>query len=172
MAAPKSNQFWRNRSSHGRDKLFESSELLWEAAQEYFNWCDSHPWYKIEANKNPKGPKAKELIKVPTAIPYTLSGLCVYLDASEKWWQNFRKNENLSQDILYVITRVEEIIRNQKFTGAAVGAFNANIISRDLGLRDNVGLSDADGNPLQGNAPATIIVQQGNSGGFEIKESE
>lgn len=35
-----------------------------------------------------------------------------------------------------VTTYVEEIIRTQKFEGAAVGAFNANIIARDLGLSD------------------------------------
>ncbi len=35
-----------------------------------------------------------------------------------------------------VITRVEQIIYIQKFEGATVNAFNANIISRELGLAD------------------------------------
>ena len=136
MAAPKSNQFWKLRSSHGRDKLFASPELLMEACSEYFNWCDAHPWYKVEASKSPNTKKEERLIKVPTAIPYTLSGLCIYLGASESWWKEFRKNPNLSEDFLSVITRVEEIIRTHKFTGAAVGAFNPNIIARDLGMVD------------------------------------
>ncbi|MFC0183379.1 terminase small subunit [Pseudarcicella hirudinis] len=44
---------------------------------------------------------------------------------------------------LEVITRIEEIVYVQKFEGAAVGAFNANIIARDLGLADkqNIDLS-------------------------------
>lgn len=172
MAAPKGNQFWRLRSEHGREKLFADPQLLWKAATEYFNWCDAHPWYKVEVNKSPNVAKADRLIKVPTTIPYTLSGFCLYCSASEAWWKNFRKTEGLSEDFLSVIGEIEEIIKTMKFTGAAVGAFNANIISRDLGLRDNVGLSDADGNPLQSNAPATIVIHQGDSSGFEIKESE
>ena len=52
MAAPKGNQFWKLRSKHGRDKLFATPDLLWQAACEYFEWCDKHPWYKSEAIKN------------------------------------------------------------------------------------------------------------------------
>jgi hypothetical protein len=149
MAAPKHNQFWKNRSTHGREKLFATPELLWEAAQEYFNWCDAHPWYKVEANKNPKALAKDKLIKVPTAIPYTLSGLCIYLDTCENWWREFRKRDTLSKDFMEVIARIEEIVRNQKFTGAAVGAFNHNIIARDLGMVDKgeMGFRDKDGNP-------------------------
>ena len=44
MAAPKGNQFWMLRSKHGRDKLFATPEALWEAACEYFQWCDENPW--------------------------------------------------------------------------------------------------------------------------------
>jgi len=148
MGAPKNNQFWRNRSQHGREKLFATPELLWEAAEEYFNWCDGHPWYKIEANKNPKAKPADKLVKVPTAIPYTLSGFCLYCDASEGWWKEFRKGENID-DFLPIITRIEEIIRTQKFTGAAVGAFNGNIIARDLGLTEKAELSGPNGGPIQ-----------------------
>lgn len=42
MAAPKGNQFWMLRSKHGRDKLFATPEALWEAACEYFQWCDEN----------------------------------------------------------------------------------------------------------------------------------
>jgi len=134
MAAPAGNQFWKLRSKHGRDKLFSTPELLWEACAEYFNWCDAHPWWKNEAVKS--GDMAGEIIKVPIARPYTLSGLCVYLGASASFWKDLKNNENLSEDFSAVITRVDEIMYTQKFEGAAVGAFNANIIARDLGLRE------------------------------------
>lgn len=150
MSAPLKNQFWRNRSVHGRDKLFATPELLWKACEEYFNWCDSHPWYKVEASKAPKIAKADQLIKVPNAIPYTLSGLCIYLNASRSWWTEFRKNEKLSHGFLEIITRVEEIIYTQKFSGAAVGAFNANIMARDLGMVDRSELSGPGGESLNG----------------------
>lgn len=160
MAAPTGNQFWKLRSKHGRDKLFETPELLWEAASEYFNWCDAHPWYKVEASKSPYAKKEDRLIKVPTVIPYTLSGLCVYMDASENYWKEFRKRD-LSKDFMAIVLRVEEIIRTQKFTGAAVGAFNASIIARDLGLADKQESRqvDKDGNDVEFGAIRVILPE-------------
>lgn len=139
MAAPTGNQFWKIRSSHGRNLLFATHDLLWKAASEYFEWCDTHPWWRNEPIKSGKG--TGKLVKVYTVRPYTLSGLCIYLDASESYWKEFRKNENLSKDFLSIIERVEEIIRTQKFEGAAVGAFNGNLIARDLGMTDKKELS-------------------------------
>ena len=44
--------------------------------------------------------------------------------------ENYKKLE----DYVDTCTRIRDIIANQKFEGAAVGAYNANLISRDLGL--------------------------------------
>ena len=135
MAAPKGNQFWKLRSKHGRDKIFSTPEILLEAAQEYFQWCDDNPWIKNEAIKS--GDFAGQLVQIPTARPYTLSGLCLYLGVATQYFDDFKaalKPED--KDFSIVITHVEQAIRTQKFEGAAVGAFNANIIARDLGLAD------------------------------------
>lgn len=45
-----------------------------------------------------------------------------------------------SSEYLAVIGEIEEVMRSQKFQGAAANIFNATIISRDLGLveRTNV----------------------------------
>lgn len=144
MGAPTGNQFWRQRTKHGRDKLFASASLLWESAEKFFDWCDKNPWYKNEY-------KDGKIQKIPTARPYTLSGLCIYLNVSESFWKEFRKNENLTEDFLSVIALIENIIRTQKFEGAAVGVFNSNIIARDLGMVDKTSLTDEEGNavPLQ-----------------------
>lgn len=74
----------------------------------------------------------------PTARPYSLGGLCIYLGASRQWWNSFRKDctDNKNEDFLEVIARVEDTIETQQFEGACVGAFNANIIARKLGLAD------------------------------------
>src|SRR5690606_18813910 len=64
--------------------------------------------------------------------PYTITGLCIYLDASREWWTKFRASA--TEDFLPILTRVEEIIYSQKFDGEAVGVFNQSIIARDLGL--------------------------------------
>ena len=49
MAAPKGNKFWMMRSKHGRDKLFASPQLLWQAACEYFQWVTDNPLYETKA---------------------------------------------------------------------------------------------------------------------------
>lgn len=130
MAAPEGNQFWRLRTKHGRDKDYETPEVLWEEIAGYFQWCDDNPWQKNEAIKS--GDQVGKIISIPTARPYTLSGLCIYLGISQLTWKNYCKRE----DFVGVTTHAEEVIRTQKFEGAAVGAFNANIIARDLGLSE------------------------------------
>jgi hypothetical protein len=144
MAAPKGNQFWKIRSSHGRDKLFATPELLWEAAQEYFNWVDAHPLYKAEAIMS--GKEAGKIIKVPVGRPYTITGLLIYIDASESFWKDFRKASH--EDFSSIISTIEKIIFTQKFEGAAIGAFNGNLISRELGLADKKELTGKDGERL------------------------
>lgn len=62
----------------------------------------------------------------------TISGLCLFLDITQETWWQYRQKEGFSE----IVTRAEEVIRNQKFTGAAAELLNPNIIARDLGLRD------------------------------------
>lgn len=139
MAAPKNNKFWELRTKHGRDKLFSTPDLLWTAATEYFQWCDDNPWIKNEAIKS--GDLAGQIIKVPTSRPYTIKALCLYLGVNAQYFTDFKNGlkpneKDIDKDFSLVITRIEETIYTQKFEGATVGTFNANIIARDLGLTD------------------------------------
>lgn len=129
MAAPLNNQFWKLRTKHGRDKLFGTPEILWEACAEYFEATDERKWIK----KDWVGKDAHEVNR-ETETPYTIAGLCVYLDCGESFWGNFRRADH--QDFGWVFARVEAIMRSQKMEGAMVGAFNANIVARELGLTD------------------------------------
>lgn len=140
MGAPKGNQFWKLRAKHGRDTLFESPELLWDAATEYFEWCDNNPLIEIDF----KG-KDADRVELPKMRPYTLHGLCLYLDCSTSYFREFKNSERKSKkDFMSVITRIEETIYNQKFTGAASGFLNPNIIARDLGLVDKKEVENRD----------------------------
>ena len=133
MGAPEGNQFWKQRSKHGRDKIFESPDHLWESAQQYFEWCDANPWTRQEAAK--AGDHFGETVHTETQRPYTLSGLCVFLDIDEETLLNYGKKESY-KDFFGVINKIRKIVETQQFEGAAVGAFNANIIARKLGLSD------------------------------------
>lgn len=129
--APLGNNFWEVRSKHGRDKVFKTPAIMWEAACEYFQWVVDNPWYKIEVKVVDKYIYQE---KVPTIMPFTLHGLCLFLDVNTAYFRQFKATGD--KDFSTVIARIEEVIYKQKFDGAGAGFFNANIISRDLGLID------------------------------------
>lgn len=136
MAPINGNQFWKLRSKHGRDKIFKSPTLLWEAACEYFEWCDENKLIAIDF----KG-KDADRVEMPKMRPFTLIGLCHYLDVNSDYFTDFKdsikeKKDDQSKDFSRIITRIYEIIYRQKFEGAAAGFLNPNIIARDLGLVD------------------------------------
>lgn len=130
MAAPKGNQFWKARSKHGRDRLFASSEALWEACCEYFQWVEDNPLWEMK-------PFAYQGVVVQEAVAkmraMTMEGLCLFLDIEYETWRAWRNEKN---DFSVVVSRADKVIRDQKFAGAAADLLNANIIARDLGLAE------------------------------------
>jgi hypothetical protein len=134
MAAPIGNKFWELRAKHGRDKLFSTPALLWEAAVEYFEWCEENP-LKEEKVFNYQGEIVRADIAKMRAM--TLSGLCFYLRCNDGYFRTFKSQlPEGEQDFNSVISEIETTIYNQKFQGAAADLLNANIIARDLGLAD------------------------------------
>jgi hypothetical protein len=130
MAAPKGNKFWEARSSHGRNPKFDKPETLWEACLEYFGWVENNPLYEMKAFHASGKVVTKEL---PKMRAMTIGGLCIFLDMSrETWFSYYSKKEGF----IDITKKVEDIIRDQKFSGAAADLLNPNIIARDLGLRD------------------------------------
>ena len=129
MPAPQGNRFWEVRSSHGRKPIFDEPDVLWEAATEYFEWCEDNPLMESKlATEN-----GKSIIQeLPKMRAMTESGLYMFIDICEATWTNYCSKD----DFLVVTKAIKEIIRNQKFTGAAAGFLNANIIARDLGLKE------------------------------------
>jgi len=131
MAAEEGNKWWELRSKHGRDKIFSSPEILWEAACEYFTHTQNENRWD---EQNWVGKEGQEVLKHhPT--PFTIQGLALFLHIDSKTWWNYRNNES-HKDFFPIITRIDDIIYKQKFEGAATGFFNPTIIARDLGLKD------------------------------------
>lgn len=152
MSAPTGNKFWMLRGKHGRDRAFSTPDELWETACEYFQWCDDNPWTskkaiqrtapsRKKAKKGEDGNKTEQHIQqeiTPTQRPYSITGFCVFAGVNMSWWRNFRAkcDREKEDDFSAVLQRIEEIIETQQFEGACVGAFNANIIARKLGLTE------------------------------------
>lgn len=116
--------FWKKRPV-GRPLAFEVPEELQKCCDEYFEYqesrtIDEQHWVGKDSNEVTKNHKP----------PFTLMGLCVFLDITLDTWSNYRKKA----EFLGVCTHVEQIIYVQKFERASVGMYNANIIGRELGL--------------------------------------
>jgi len=166
MAAPKGNKFWELRSKHGRDRLFATPDLMWEAACEYFQWCEDNPFYESEQKKGNTNLKIEtklskkavesltdNIVLLPKMRPFTMQGICRYLNCNVQYFDDFEKSlvnkeDQLSKDFSLVITRIRETIYEQKFSGAASGFLNPNIIARDLGLSDKQELTGKGGKDL------------------------
>lgn len=129
MAAPQGNRFWEARSKHGRNPIFASPEQLWEACCEYFEWNEANPLWETKSYMFQGAPVQDQ---IPKMRAMTIAGLCIFLDISKQAWSEYTKREGYGD----FTTRAEEIIRRQKFEGAAAEFLNANIIARDLGLVD------------------------------------
>jgi hypothetical protein len=137
MGAPIGNQFWKLRSKHGRDSLFESPEMMEEAADEYFQWCIENPLIEIDF----KGKDATK-VEIPKMRAFTIQGLCRYLNCNVEYFRQFKeKLAYKEKGFARIVSYIEETIYEQKFTGSAAGFLNPNIIARDLGLVDKKDMS-------------------------------
>lgn len=145
MAAPKGNKFWELRSTHGREKLFKTPALMWEAAVEYFQWCEDNPLTEVKLFNTKDFGVVEHVVNKLRA--YTLQGLCMYLDCNTGYFNDFERalaekmDNNPSPEELeelqgfsVVIKRIRETIFRQKFEGAAADLLNPNIIARELHL--------------------------------------
>jgi hypothetical protein len=127
MPAPKGNEFWKVRSSHGRNPVFATPEALWSGAQEYFKWAHTNPLQEEKVFAY-QGEITRTTIAKMQAM--TVAGLCMFLDITDTTWENYCKKEGF----LAVTSQIKTVIRQQKFVGAAADLLNPNIIARDLGL--------------------------------------
>lgn len=139
MASTRGNQLWKLRNKHNREILFDSPRLLLQSAYEYFEWCDKHTYHKQEAVKS--GPSLGTIIQVPVTRPYSVNGLCTYLNCSTKYYYRFKQKCN--EEFTEVIERIETIIETQQFEGAVIGTFNTTALAR-MTNTDNINENDAE----------------------------
>lgn len=135
MAAEIGNKYWKFRNKHGRDFKY-TPELLDKELDKYMEWLEENPLYEekvfayqgqITTHNSPKMRAA------------TIMGFCLFAGICEKTFANYRDNK----DFIQVITRIETVIKVQKFEGAAAELLNPNIIARDLALGENIDIKTA-----------------------------
>lgn len=147
MAAPKGNNYWEARLSHGRKPIYpatpDGAKQLWNDCCEYFQWVEDNPLMTAELVKFQGEAKIAEY---PVKRAMLIESLCDYLGIMPETWRDWRSNR---KDLSVVITRAERVIYRQKFEGAAANQLNPNIIARDLGLADKREITGADGGAIK-----------------------
>lgn len=122
-------------ANYGRPRIINTPEELGEKAKEYFEWVDNNPILEPKLVNEHGFSVEKDLQKLR---PMTVSGLCVFLGIARTTWYDWSKS---THDFSNIISIINEIMTEQKFSGATAGVFNANIIARDLGLVDKSDLT-------------------------------
>jgi hypothetical protein len=117
----------------GRPLQFETAEQLWDACVDYFDWVEETPLIETKLAQSGGVPTK---IEVPLPRAMTLAGMCLHIGITDETWRNYRDRK----DFFGVTERVDAMVYTQKFEGAAANLFNANIIARDLGLKDKQSL--------------------------------
>ena len=136
MSAPKGNAFWTARSSHGRKPIFPDPDALWDACCEYFTWVEQNPLFESK----PFAYRGRVVLKrIPKMRAMTISGLCIFLDITLQTWTRYRARQGFAD----ITQRVDEIIRTQKFEGAAAGLLDANLIAREMAMLGTPGSGNA-----------------------------
>jgi hypothetical protein len=106
---------------------FQSSEELWNAACEYFEWATENPLIEQKPMSIAGGLVMAEIEKMRV---FTFSALCLHLDCSYTSYKRWRTEDRFAE----ACERIDAVIYTQKFEGAAAGLFNSNLIMSDLGL--------------------------------------
>ena len=122
-------ELWEVMKGPGQPPTFSSPQEMWDRAVEYFKWCGQHQLIEEKIGFFQGEPTSGF---VGHKRPMTVSGLCIFLNIDRTTWYNYKKNP----EYFNITTAIDETMFEQKFAGAAVGLFNANIIARDLGLTD------------------------------------
>jgi hypothetical protein len=133
MPAPVGNKFYELvKMPTGRPKKY-TPKTLWETAQEYFKWVDENPLMERKVF-NYQG----EIVEadLPKMRAMTETAFCLFAEIDLETFSNYKSKKEPYEDFFGVSIAISQIIYTQKMEGAAADFLNANIIARDLGLRE------------------------------------
>lgn len=142
MTAPKGNKLWQLRKSHGRKRKFSKPSDLWNAAVAYFEWIEKNPLHE-QVLVTHRGSYRR--VKLNKMRAMTQRSLCLHLGITIQNYSQYRQRPEFDE----VCGRIDAIMFDQKFTGAAAGLLNPVIIARDLGLKEQKEISGPDGGPIE-----------------------
>lgn len=120
----------------GRPLKYQPDELL-EKFQEYVVWAKDNPISVGHTEKNTSkdgGTYSKEWVELKPRL-VSISGFLVHLGIERSWWDNLGTGKR-GQEFLRVKSFIRDYCETYQKEMATNDIFNANIISRLLGLAD------------------------------------
>lgn len=112
----------------GRPKAFNSPEELQTLLDQYFEYCDN----EVETITDNKG-NVKTMHK-----PYTMTGICVYLDISGETWSDYSKKPEFSETIKKARKRVENYCEEYTMAGRLNPIFSIFSLKNNFGWVDKI----------------------------------
>ena len=115
----------------GRPRKIKSVDELIELWNNYVDSInsDENKWKLIDF----RGKDAKR-VEVPHTVPMTKIGFANFCGCHK--WEVLKDLKETTKEFSEVITHIEKLIYQHKFTSASVGAFNSSIMASDLGLKN------------------------------------
>lgn len=129
MAISPGSQIWRLRSADrtGNPAIYRADTLLNKFA-DYWDWVHANPLTKSVLGVG------NQIVEIPIGRPMSVKGFCLFAGIAQNTFYGYANNP----DYYYVCELIKDAIYTQKFEGASVGIFSAQIMTRDLGLSDTV----------------------------------
>jgi len=120
----------------GRPPVYNNPDEMWDDALAYFKWAEDNPLWEAKAFAFQGVVTVERLAKMRA---FTMDGFLLHSGLAQSTWYDYKGKPEFSE------------VAERKFTGAAADLLNANIIARDLGLKDNVSNehTGANGGPIE-----------------------
>jgi hypothetical protein len=112
---------------------YDNPQDLYIAGLEYFKWATETPIEKKELIKGGAMAGMQGSIDVPR--PWSVTAMRRFIGLGVKSYNQYKSGDGY-EAFHPVIEFFEDCIHTQKFENAVVGIYNANLVSRDLGLTD------------------------------------
>jgi hypothetical protein len=127
---------------NGNYRAFNTPSELWDLACDYFEWVKLNPLQEAKVFCGKDGIEKTELAKVRAM---THQGFRIHISISGDSYHDYKKHPDYRE----VFSAIDDIIWEQKFTGAAAGLLNPAIIARELGLKESTEISGPNGGPIE-----------------------
>lgn len=126
----------QHRNLGGRPRKWKSPDEIIDKLEEYCKACAENPILVQEGKKTKDGGQKSEKVFEMNRVarPMTLDGYCNFAGISDwsKTKQTYANEEGFSE----AFALVECVIRDQQVSGAMVGLYKENIVSRINGITD------------------------------------